>query len=106
MQSKVNLIIILLTFNLFKCLCICRTRREPVYFGDFKFSDLDNMQRRKRFWKISHETIRKYKKVNRYNQCKINRQKKKIKSLNNLLDELLKQKKISAAQSLVLKVDF
>ncbi|XP_072386045.1 uncharacterized protein [Diabrotica undecimpunctata] len=80
-----------------------RPRREPVYFGDFKLSDLNNMQHRRKFWKIAHETVYKYIKVNKYNQYKINKQRNRIKSLNSLVDKLLKEKKISEAQSLVLK---
>ncbi|XP_050500043.1 uncharacterized protein LOC114338710 isoform X13 [Diabrotica virgifera virgifera] len=83
---------------------ICkRSKRQPVYFGDFKLSDLDNTQFRMRFWKVAQETVDKYRKLIKYNQCQIRRQGKKIKSLKILLDELLKEKKISAAQSLVLK---
>uniref|UniRef100_A0A6P7G7S1 Uncharacterized protein LOC114338709 n=1 Tax=Diabrotica virgifera virgifera TaxID=50390 RepID=A0A6P7G7S1_DIAVI len=83
---------------------ICkRHRREPVYFGDFKLSDMTNVQRQMRFWKIAHETVDKYRKVKKYNQCKVSRYRNRIKSLNSLLDELLKEKKISAGQSLVLK---
>ncbi|CAH1993452.1 unnamed protein product [Acanthoscelides obtectus] len=78
--------------------CNFRVRRSPVYFGDFKISDLNNVQRQKRFWKTAHETVHKYKKINKYNQCKIRRQRNKIKSLNSLVDELLKEKRISAAQ--------
>ncbi|CAH1974406.1 unnamed protein product [Acanthoscelides obtectus] len=80
-------------------ICNLRVRRSPVYFGDFEISDLNNVQHRKRFWK----TVHKYKKINKYNQCKIRRQRNKIKSLNSLVDELLKEKRISAAQSIVLK---
>ncbi|VEN59235.1 unnamed protein product [Callosobruchus maculatus] len=82
---------------------VCRARREPVYFEDFKFHDLNNMQRRKKFWEISHEHVQKYRKVNKYNLCRISRLKKKLESLNRLVDELLKEKKITAAQSFVLK---
>ncbi|CAH1991940.1 unnamed protein product [Acanthoscelides obtectus] len=84
---------------------MCNLRREPVFFGDFKFSDLSNLQRRKRFWKITHETVYKYRKMIKYNKCTIRRQKDKINSLNSLVDQLCEEKKISAAQSLVLKVD-
>ncbi|CAH1981873.1 unnamed protein product [Acanthoscelides obtectus] len=86
-------------------ICNLRVRRSPVYFGDFKISDLNNVKRRKRFWKTAHETVHKYKKINKYNQCKIRRQRNKIKSLNSLVYELHKEKRISAAQSIVLKVD-
>nr|CAI5826561.1 unnamed protein product [Callosobruchus analis] len=65
-----------------------KTRRELVYFGDFEVSDFDNMQRKKHFWKGTHEIVQKYKKVNKYNLCKIDRQRKKMKSLNNLLDQM------------------
>ncbi|CAH1992777.1 unnamed protein product [Acanthoscelides obtectus] len=81
-------------------ICNFRVRRSPVYFGDFKISDLNNVQRQKR--KSAHETVHKYKKINKYNQCKIRRQRNKIKSLNSLADALLKEKRISAAQSIVL----
>ncbi|CAG9827202.1 unnamed protein product [Diabrotica balteata] len=84
-------------------ICNSRSRREPVYFGDFKLSDLNNMQYRRKFWKIAHETVYKYIKVNKCNQYKISKQRKRIKSLNSLLDKLLKEKNISEAQSLVLK---
>ncbi|CAH1965969.1 unnamed protein product [Acanthoscelides obtectus] len=86
-------------------ICNLRVRRSPVYFGDFKISDLNNVQRRKRFWKTAHETVHKFQKINKYNQCKIRSQRNKIKSLNSLVDELPKEKRISAAQSIVLKVD-
>ncbi|CAH1973031.1 unnamed protein product [Acanthoscelides obtectus] len=94
MQFKV-IVIELCVSHLLQPLFVCRVRRSAVYFGDFKISDLNNVQRRKRFWKTAHETVHKYKKINKYNQCKISRQRNKLKSLNSLVDDLLKEKRIS-----------
>ena len=66
---------------------------------------MNHAKRRNRFWKIANETVFKYKKQNKYYQCKIRRQKQKIQSLNGLLDELINRQKISSTQLLVLKVD-
>lgn len=87
------------------CFVFSEQEENLFFFGDFRYSDLNNIQRRKRFWKVTQESMKKYKKLNKYNQCKIRRQGAKIKNLNNLLEELLKQKKISLSQSFVLKVD-
>ncbi|CAH1981662.1 unnamed protein product [Acanthoscelides obtectus] len=43
-------------------ICNLRVKRSPVYFGDFKISDLNNLQRRNRFWKTAHETVHEYEK--------------------------------------------
>ncbi|CAH1999228.1 unnamed protein product [Acanthoscelides obtectus] len=80
-----------------------RRRRDPIFFGDFKESDLDDVQKRKRFWKVAHHTIAKSRRNIRYYQCIARRQKKKIKSLNLLLDELMEKEKISSQQLMVLK---
>lgn len=93
-------------------LCICykilfyffRNRRDPVFFGDFKESDLRLPERRTKFWKIANETVSKYKKMNKYYQCKIKRLKEKIRNLNVLIDELTKNQKLSSEQSFILKV--
>lgn len=79
-------------------------RRQPIFFGDFIESNLDNSERRKRFWKVATKTVSKYKRANKYYQCKIRRQRKKINSVNNLLEQLRKAEKISFDQMSVLKV--
>lgn len=73
------------------------------FFGDFKESDLQLPERRRRFWKVANQT--KYKKMNEYYQCKIIRLKQKIKNLNGLIDELTKSKKLLSDQSFILKVN-
>lgn len=83
---------------------IFRRCRDPVFFGDFKETDLENEI--KRFWKVAHQTVSNYKKLNKYYQCVNRRQKIKINSLNFLLDNLMKREKISSQQQLVLKVNF
>lgn len=82
-----------------------RNRRDPVFFGDFEESDLQLPERRRKFWKIANQTVSKFKKMNKYYQCKINRLKQRIKNLNVLIDELTKRKKLFSDQSFILKVD-
>ncbi|CAH1183441.1 unnamed protein product [Ceutorhynchus assimilis] len=70
-----------------------RNRRDPVFFGDFDESDMDCRVKRTRFWKVAHETVDKHKKLTKYYQCQLRRQKNKIESLKELLNELKKKEK-------------
>lgn len=65
---------------------------------------MDCKVKRTRFWKIAHETVNKQRKLAKYYQCQVRRQKNKIKSLNELLNELKKKQKITSSQLLVLQV--
>ncbi|XP_050299348.1 THAP domain-containing protein 1-like [Anthonomus grandis grandis] len=75
-----------------------RRMRGPVYFGDFKKSDMNNEQTRDRFWNIAHDTVLKYRMMAKYHQRKIRRQRAQIKKLNALLKELNKKQNISSMQ--------
>lgn len=67
-------------------------------------SDLNNSEKRLTFFKVSQETVKEYRKLGKYYQCKIRRQKSKIQNLNSLLKTLNNEKKLSSSQLQVLEV--
>lgn len=97
-------LLLLKQFSIILFIYICRNRRCPTYFGDFKECDLGCPVKSKRFFKVASETVCRYKAMIKYYQCKNRRQKKKINDLSSVLNDLMEKEKISSDQFLVLQV--
>ncbi|XP_045462420.1 THAP domain-containing protein 1-like [Harmonia axyridis] len=67
-----------------------RKRSVPVYMKDFVEADLENPAKRHKYWNISQSAISKLRKTNKKFATMICKYKKKINTLNDLLDDLKK----------------
>lgn len=73
-------------------------------FGDFEASDLDTPRKRKRYWKLSQQTVLKYRKHVKELQNKNYWLRKRVKNLTQLVDHLKNEQKISDGCYSILKV--
>lgn len=89
---------------LYNFLVVFRKRSVPVYMKDFVEADLENPAKRHKYWNISQSAISKLRKTNKKFATMICKYKKKINTLNDLLDDLKKKFQISSESSIVLKV--
>ncbi|KAJ3639239.1 hypothetical protein Zmor_003919 [Zophobas morio] len=66
-----------------------RNEREPVYFGDYKLANLKTSEAKK-LWHIARNQISKYRTTIKTLRVKQHRLIKKVKSLDDLVDQLKK----------------
>jgi len=79
-------------------------RERKAVFGDFKVDDLNTPRKRKRYWDVSQQTVKKYKSKTKLLRDKNIWLQKRVKNLSQLINHLKEERKISDNCFSVLKV--
>lgn len=78
-----------------------RKRSTMSFIRDFKEEDLDDPNKRRKYWTISRSTLKKYRKSYNHLIVSFPDKKKKIRSLNLRLDDLKTQNLLSSQTSII-----
>lgn len=83
---------------------IFRRRKLYRYLGDYKEKDLETPRKRKMFWTVYTKVLENKAKTQKLLKQKIRRLSAKIKTLNDLINSLQEENKITAKCSDILTV--